>query len=115
LPAFSDGADRNYSAESDCRSRRGRGGRAARQSRHDAGVAWALEFIQGHTADDYLSSRLSVAKPIALGKTQGLGRHASSPGTTRNADQRETAKLFSLVSIATARERGIGVGRGRQM
>ena len=47
--------------------------------------------------DDYLSSRVSAAEPIAVGKTESLGRHPSSAGAAGTTDHRKTAQLFFVL------------------
>src|SRR5204862_2974083 len=99
LPAVFDGTDRDHQTESARRPRRGGGGRTSRHARADARIAWTLGFIQRHAADGDLSPGLSIAKPIAVGKTQSLGRHDASPGAARQTDQRKAAKLFFVIAI----------------
>src|SRR5438477_10770920 len=94
LPAVSDRTDRHHPTESDRRPWRGRGGRTSRDARADARIARPLGFIQRHAVDGHVSPRVSVAKPIALGKTKSVGRHDASSGAARETDQREAAKLF---------------------
>src|SRR4051812_27999108 len=98
LPALFDGADRHHSTKSDCRPRRGCSGRIAWHARADARTARALGFVQRHAVDDHLSPSVSLAKPIALGKAQSLGRYDARAGASRETDQRETAKLFSVAA-----------------
>src|SRR6266581_3844078 len=96
VPAVFDGTDRYHQTESHCRARC-RGSRGTSwDARADARTARALGFVQRHAANDHLSSGVSVAQPIAVGKTQSLGRHDASSGAARQTDQRKAAKLFSV-------------------
>src|SRR4029450_11419522 len=97
MPSLSRRADRYYSAEGPgCPGRRRRR-RPSWSTRDNAGIARALAFIQRHSVDDHLSSRLPAAEPVALRETESLGRHDASSRATRKTDQRKTAKLFSVI------------------
>src|SRR6266496_3521718 len=97
MPPLPCRADRYYSAEGPGRARRSRCGGFARHTWDDARIARTLAFIQRHSIDDYLSSCLPAAEPVAFRETESLGRHDASARTTRKTDQRKTAKLFSVI------------------
>src|SRR5215475_5072458 len=99
VPALPRRADQRYSAESVSRARRGRRGRSAWRARDDARIARALAFVQWHAVDDYLSSCLPAAEPVAFGETESLGRHDASARATRKTNQRKTTKLFSVAVL----------------
>src|SRR6266446_485919 len=96
VPAVFDGTDRHHPAKSNRRAWCGGGGRTSWNARADARSTRPLEFVQRHAVDGHLSSGISVAKPIAVGKTQGLGRHDASSGSARKTYQRKAAKLFFI-------------------
>src|SRR5581483_3811039 len=97
VPALPHRADRHYSAQSAGRSRCGRCGRPAWRAWGHARIARALAFLQPDAVDDHLSSSVSAAEPVTHREAESLGRHAPSARTTRKTDQRETAKLFSVI------------------
>src|SRR5258708_38069191 len=80
VPAFFGGANRNYSAESFGRVGRSGRGRSAWIAKDDAGTARPVAHLQRHPAHDHVSPCLLAPKSGAFGKTQSLGRHASSAG-----------------------------------
>src|SRR6267378_1684034 len=92
MPSLPYRADRYYSAQGPGRAGRSCSRRPAWCTRDNAGIAWALAFIQRHAADDHLSSRLPAAEPVARRETESLGRHDASARTTRKTDQRKTEK-----------------------
>src|SRR5262249_41962767 len=107
LPAIFDGTDRHHPTESDRGARRGGGGRTSWDALADARTARTLEFVQWHAANGHLSSGVSAAKSVAVGETQGVGRHDASLGATRETDQREAAQLFSVNLAINGKARDI--------
>src|SRR5437660_2262604 len=99
MPTLPPRTDRHYSTESVGRAGRGRGGRSARHTWDNAGIARTLALIQRHPADDYLSSSLPATESVAFRKKESLGRHAASARASRKTNQRETTKLFSVAAL----------------
>src|SRR6266545_2448397 len=99
MPPLPCRADRYYSAEGPGRARRSRCGGFARHTWDDARIARTLAFIQRHSIDDYLSSCLPAAEPVAFRETESLGRHDASARTTRKTDQRKTAKRLQYAPV----------------
>src|SRR4029077_5904493 len=97
VPAIPPRADRYYSTESFGRAGRSRGRGFAWSTRNNARIARTLAFIPRHAVDDYLSSCLPAAEPVAFGKKESLGGHDASARPTGKTDQRETTKLFFVV------------------
>src|SRR2546430_12582854 len=58
-----------------------------------------MALLQWNAVDDYLSSRVSAAQPIAVGKAESLGRHASSAGAAGTTDHGKTAQLFPVAAL----------------
>src|SRR5205807_1127484 len=96
-------ANRNYSAESFGRVGRSGRGRSAWVAKDDAGTARPVAHLQRHPAHDHVSPCLLAPKSGAFGKTQSLGRHASSAGATRSTNHRTTEKLFFVTAVTDRR------------
>src|SRR5262245_37796925 len=99
MSTLSDGTDRNHSAKRVSRAWRGGRRGTARNARDNARIARPMAYLQQHSAHDHVSPRVFAPKPGAFRKTQGLGRHASSPGAAQATHQRPTAKLFPVAAL----------------
>src|SRR5438874_778661 len=104
VPAFFDGANRNYSAESLGRAVRSGCGTSARVAKDDAGTARPVAHLQRDHAHDHVSPCLLAPKSGAFRKTQSFGRHASSAGATRSTNHRTTTKLFFVTALCERRK-----------